>query len=45
MYVGRKGGMGDVALTVVALDSPAPPEVLERIAADEGILALRQVRL
>jgi len=46
MYVGRPEDGGEpVALTVVALDEPAPPEVLGRLAAHPEVLTVRQVLL
>ncbi|RMF84565.1 MAG: phosphoglycerate dehydrogenase, partial [Nitrospirae bacterium] len=46
MYVGRPEGGGDpVALTVVALDAPAPEEVLAQLEAHPEVLTVRQALL
>jgi D-3-phosphoglycerate dehydrogenase len=44
MDVGR-GPSGDAALMVLSTDSPVPPEVLERVAASEGITSAQAITL
>jgi D-3-phosphoglycerate dehydrogenase len=44
MYLGRATPMGH-AVMALSVDSPAPPEVMDRIAAMEGMEAVRQVEL
>ncbi|MCX8054020.1 MAG: 3-phosphoglycerate dehydrogenase, partial [Armatimonadetes bacterium] len=34
---------GDIAVTLIDIDRPCPPEVLAQISAIEGVLSVRQL--